>query len=485
MLFNSIPFLIFFPLVVLLYFLIPYRFRTIWLLLVSYYYYMYLDPKYALFLVASTLITYFGGRFVAAADTQRKKKLFVALSVVLNLFFLIFFKYANFLTDTCSGLLALLGVQYEPAKLNLILPVGISFYTFQSLSYIIDSYRGEVKTEKNIIKYALFVSFFPNILAGPIERSKNLLHQFDEKHDFDYERVRDGLILMLWGYFQKVVIEARLSILTDMVYGNFKEYTGITLVIGIFFYGFKIYCDFASYSNIAIGAAKVMGFTLMTNFKQPFFSRNVKEFWRRWHISLNTWFVDYLYIPMGGSRVPKWRKYFNTMVVFLASGMWHGASLTYIMWGATNGIFQIAGDLLKPVRRKCCALLHYDFSNRFGKALQIAFTFILFHISLVFFVSGSITDAFEIFGRMFTDFSLLPLIDGTLYTLGLGVSNFYILLFSLVILLIVDLVQEKKEAFAYLAAKPFVVRWAFYYLLIGMVLLSCNLSTQEFLYMNF
>ena len=485
MLFNSIPFLIFFPAVVLLYFLIPDRFRTLWLLCVSYYYYMYLDPKYALFLIASTLITYTGGRLIAAADTVKKKKCLVAISVILNLFFLIFFKYANFLTDTCSGLLSLFGVQYEPTKLNLILPVGISFYTFQSMSYIIDSYRGEVKTEKNIIKYALFVSFFPNILAGPIERSKNLLKQFEEKHVFDYNRVRDGLILMLWGYFQKVVIAARLAILTDMVYGNFENHTGITLVIGIFFYGFEIYCDFASYSNIAIGAAKVMGFTLMTNFKQPFFSKNVKEFWRRWHISLNTWFVDYLYIPMGGSRVSKWRKYFNTMVVFLASGMWHGASLNYILWGAVNGIFQIAGDLLKPVRKQCCKLLHYDFSNRIGKAIQIAFTFILFHISLVFFVSGSVHDALEIFRRMFTGFSLRPLFDGTLYGLGLGVANFYILLFSLLILLIVDLIQEKKEAFIYLAAKPVVIRWAFYYLLISMILLSCNLSTQEFLYMNF
>ncbi len=485
MLFNSIPFLIFFPLVVLLYFLIPHRFRTIWLLLVSYYYYMYLNPRYALFLIASTLITYLGGRLIASTEATSKKKLFVALSVLLNLFFLIFFKYANFLTDTFSGLLGLLGVSCEPVHFNLILPVGISFYTFQSLSYIIDSYRGEVKTEKNIFKYALFVSFFPNILAGPIERSKNLLHQFDEQHKFDYARVRDGLILMLWGYFQKVVIEARLSILTDTVYGNFREYSGITLVIGIFFYGFKIYCDFASYSNIAIGAAKVMGFTLMTNFKQPFFSQNVKEFWRRWHISLNTWFVDYLYIPMGGSRVPKWRKYFNTMVVFLASGMWHGASLNYIMWGAVNGIFQIAGDLLKPVRIKCCAMIHYDFKNRIGKAIRIGFTFILFHISLVFFVSGSVSDALEIFSRMFTAFSLRPLYDGTLYRLGLGVLNFYILLFSLIILLIVDLVQEKKEAFVYLAAKPLLIRWTFYYLLIGMILLSCNLSTQEFLYMTF
>ncbi len=485
MLFNSIPFLIFFPLVVLLYFLIPHRFRTIWLLLVSYYYYMYLNPKYALFLMASTLITYFGGMLVQKADTVTKKKLFVALSVVLNLSMLIFFKYANFLTGVLSSVLSVFGINFAKTEFNLILPVGISFYTFQSLSYIIDSYRNEVKLEKNIFKYALFVSFFPNILAGPIERSKNLLKQFDEVHQFDYERVRDGLILMLWGYFQKVVIAARLEILTDMVYGNFKEYNGITLVISLFAYGLRIYCDFASYSNIAIGAAKVMGFHLMTNFKQPFFSKSVKEFWRRWHISLNTWFVDYLYIPLGGSHVKPWRKYFNVMLVFLSSGLWHGANMTYIMWGATNGIFQIAGDLLKPIRAKICAILHYDFNNRIGKAIRIAFTFILFHVSLVFFCAKTVPDAFEIFGRMFTGFSLTPLFDGTLYTLGLGVANFYILLFSLVILLIVDLVQEKKDAFAYLAAKPFIIRWGFYYLMIGMVLLSCNLSTQEFLYMNF
>jgi len=485
MLFNSIPFLIFFPLVVLLYFLIPHRFRYIWLLLVSYYYYMYLNPKYALLLMASTLITYFGGMLIYQADTAKRKKLYVALSVVLNLSMLVFFKYANFLLDGINTLFSIFGGDPADTRFNLMLPVGISFYTFQSLSYIMDSYRGEVKPEKNILKYALFVSFFPNILAGPIERSKNLLPQFEEKHFFDYTRVRDGLILMLWGYFQKVVIASRLQILTDLVYGNIEDYTGITLVIGIFCYGLQIYCDFASYSNIAIGAAKVMGFHLMTNFRQPFFSKSVKEFWRRWHISLNTWFVDYLYIPLGGSRVKRWRKYFNVMIVFLSSGLWHGASMTYIMWGLINGIFQIASDLLKPFRTWTCKILHYDFNNRVGKAIRISFTFILFHISLVFFCAHSVAEAFEIFRRMFTGFSLMPLFDGTIYSLGLGTMNLYILIFSLIILLIVDLVFEKKDAFLYLAARPAIVRWGFYYLLISMVLLSCNLSTQEFLYMNF
>ena len=485
MLFNSIPFFIFFPIVIMLYFLIPHKFRYIWLLIVSYYYYMFLNPKYVVFLIFSTLVTYFGGIIIQKLSTPTKKKLAVALSVLLNLSMLLFFKYSNFISEIFSTIGSVFGLSIAKTEFNLILPVGISFYTFQSLSYIIDSYRNEVKIEKNIFKYALFVSFFPNILAGPIERSKNLIKQFDERHDFDYARVRDGLLLMLWGYFQKVVITARLSILTDMVYGDIHSYNGTVLVIATVCYGLEIYCDFASYSSIAIGAAKVMGFELMTNFKQPFFSRSTSEFWRRWHISLNTWFRDYLYIPMGGSRVPKWRKYFNLMIVFLASGLWHGPSLTYILWGAANALFQIVGDLLKPIRQRICTWIHYDFSNWIGQLVKIAFTFFLFHVSLVFFCANSVTEAFTIFNKMLTEVNLQVLFDGTLYNLGLGVMNFYLLLLSLVFLLIIDLIKEYKDALQFLSNRHWILRWSFYYVLITATLLSCNLSTQEFLYMNF
>jgi len=485
MLFNSIPFFIFFPIVVMLYFLIPQKFRYIWLLIASYYYYMFLNPKYVVFLIFSTIVTYFGGMIVQNASTTGKKKLAVAISVLLNLSMLLFFKYSNFISEIFSSICSAFGLSIAKTDFHLILPVGISFYTFQSLSYLIDSYRNEVKVEKNIFKYALFVSFFPNILAGPIERSKNLIKQFDERHTFDYARVRDGLLLMLWGYFQKVVIVARLSILTDMVYGDISSYSGTVLALATVCYGLEIYCDFASYSSIAIVAAKVMGFELMTNFKQPFFSRSTAEFWRRWHISLNTWFRDYLYIPMGGSRVSKFRKYVNLMIVFLASGLWHGDRLTYLLWGAANGLFQIIGDLLKPLRQKICSILHYDFSNWIGQFIKIAFTFFLFHVSLVFFCAGSVTEALTIFKKILTEIDLNIFLNGTLYQLGLGVMNFYLLLLSLIVLLIVDLFKEHTDALRFLSDRHWIIRWGIYYLLISATLLSCNLSTQEFLYMNF
>lgn len=341
MLFNSTQFLIFFPIVTIAYFLIPHRIRYIWLLLASYYFYMCWNPKYALLIATSTVITWLSGLLIdrtnkSTADLKNKifkKKLWVGLSFASNLAILFFFKYFDFALRNLNAVLAQFNFELIQPGFDVILPVGISFYTFQALSYTMDVYRGEIYAEKNILKYALFVSFFPQLVAGPIERSKNLLKQFNEEHCFDYDRVKNGLLLMLWGFFMKLVIADRVALLVDQVYNNWEQYAGFEIVVATVFFAVQIYCDFGSYSNIAIGAAQVMGFTLMENFRQPYFATSVADFWRRWHISLTSWFRDYLYIPLGGNRKGQLRKYLNVMIVFVTSGLWHGASWHFVVWG--------------------------------------------------------------------------------------------------------------------------------------------------------
>ena len=477
MLFNSLQFLIFFPIVVLLYFLIPHKFRYLWLLFTSYFFYFCQKPVYVIFLVLSTLITWVAGNLLYQTDSVRKKNGIVAIGFLLNLSILIYFKYAGFL-------LSLFGSEKQ---LNLLLPVGISFYTFQSLTYIMDCYRKETEPEYNIFKYALFVSFFPNILSGPIERSKNLLKQFEDVHAFDAVRVKEGLMLMLWGYFPKMVIVSRLAILTDLVYDNYTDYTGVPLIIATLSYTFQIYCDFAGYSSIAIGAAKIMGFSIMQNFRQPYLALSVSDFWRRWHISLSSWFRDYLYIPLGGNRRSRLRKYGNIMVVFLASGIWHGANVTFVVWGALNGLYQIIGDLLKPAGKRLCELTGICGRPALLRFLQTAFTFLLISVTWVFFRAPSIAQAGGILHKIVTTLQPVNFIDGTVFSLGLGTANLLFVFAALILLFTADFLCERKKCdiSGLLTRTPLLLRWGIYYLLIAMILLSCNLSTQEFLYLQF
>jgi len=339
--FNSLQFLMFFPVVCLLYYIIPHRFRYLFLLACSYYFYMNWNPEYGLLILTSTVLTYSSGLLIESANKiadekcwRQRKKLYVAVSFVSNLSILFSFKYYGFAADTAAKAFGPLNVEVQFPVFDVVLPVGISFYTFQALSYTMDVYRGEIYAERNFFKYALFVSFFPQLVAGPIERSKNLLIQINERHRFDFNRVRSGLLLMLYGYFQKVVLSEYLALAVDGVYDSYAERTGFQLLAATVLFAFQIYCDFGSYSNIAIGAARVMGFRLMENFNTPYFAGSVADFWRRWHISLSSWFRDYLYIPLGGNRKGKLRKYFNLMIVFLTSGLWHGASWHCVVWGA-------------------------------------------------------------------------------------------------------------------------------------------------------
>ena len=360
MLFNSFHFILFFPAVVLVYFLVPAKLRYVWLLLASYYFYMSWNAKYAVLIAFSTFVTWGSGMLLGACRKRGAngsiKKWIVALSFVINLGILAFFKYFDFMLDNVNFFLGKAGLQAVSRPFDLILPVGISFYTFQALSYTMDVYREEIEPEKNIGTYALFVSFFPQLVAGPIERSKNLLLQIaqidrlNRKTLYQYDRIASGFRIMLWGYFLKMVIADRIAILVNTVFDSWYFYGTIELVLAAAAFSIQIYCDFNSYSTIAVGAAKVMGFTLMENFDTPYFSRSIQEFWRRWHISLSTWFKDYLYIPLGGSRCGRLRRYTNLMVTFLVSGLWHGASWHFVVWGGMHGLFQVIAAQTRKLR---------------------------------------------------------------------------------------------------------------------------------------
>ena len=341
MLFNSLQFLAFFPIVCLIYFILPkIRQRNLFLLFASYYFYMNWKPVYALLILTSTTLTFFCGLLVQKhADNKPYKKAFLIISLVLNFAILFLFKYYNFIGNNITAFLSFCGLGLSIPNLNVLLPVGISFYTFQAVGYSVDVYRGHISAEKDFFTYALFVSFFPQLVAGPIERASNLLPQFKEKHDFNYDRLIAGFSLMLWGYFLKLCIADRFGIYVDSIYNNVGKHNGGSYLVASMMFPFQIYGDFCGYSLIAIGAAKVMGFSLMENFHRPYFSTSVGEFWKRWHISLSTWFMDYLYIPLGGNRVKPIRHYFNLFITFLISGIWHGANWTFVAWGGLHGIF--------------------------------------------------------------------------------------------------------------------------------------------------
>ena len=456
--FTSFDFLVFFPVVVLLFYVIPRRFRQLWLLLASYYFYMGWNAKYALLILASTVITYLCALLIDRAGMQsdgsgRRRKLILAAGIVSNLAILVFFKYFYFLHDTLAALLAVCGVQLGESRLDILLPVGISFYTFQALGYTIDVYRGTVKAERNFVRYALFVPFFPQLVAGPIERSGNLLGQLRQISDkklsegpWSFEKATRGLLLMLWGFFMKMVIADRAAVLVNQVFGIYYMFSGVALTLAIVLFAVQIYCDFASYSVIAMGAAKVLGIDLMTNFEAPFFSRSIGEFWRRWHVSLSSWFRDYLYIPLGGGRCSKLRKYFNNMVTFVVSGLWHGASWHYVVWGAIQGVYIVIGDLLRPLKAKCTNYFHVRVKTFGYQFFQGLCTFFLFVLSLVFFRADTVRDAVYYIQRMFTTFDVWSLFDESVYYLGLDRKEMGILWLGILLLLIVDAYYVRKKA---------------------------------------
>lgn len=434
MLFNSAEFLIFFPVVVLLYFVIPKKLRQFWLLAASYYFYMCWNAKYIILIFFSTCITYISGLMLEKVKQKRRKKLVVAASLALNLAILFYFKYINFMLGTLQGIFSLFHVELNLPAFDILLPVGISFYVFQALGYTIDVYWDEIHAERNFWQYALFVSFFPQLVAGPIERSRNLLGQLAEPKKFQFEAAREGLLLMLWGFFMKLMVADRAALFVNTAYGSFQRYTGWYLVVATMLFAVQVYCDFYGYSVIAMGAARILGIELMDNFDAPYFSTSVAELWRRWHISLTTWFRDYLYIPLGGSRKGKARKYFNILVVFLVSGLWHGADLSFVVWGGLNGAGQIIGEVLMPIRDRAVSLLRLHRDSLGHRLLHIAGTLVFFDFSLIFFRADSFADAVEIIRLIIEGRNPEIFFDGSIYWCGLDSKNFWLLLICILIL---------------------------------------------------
>jgi len=476
MLFNSVSFLIFFPAVSLMYFLLPHRFRRIWLLTASYYFYMSWNPKYALLIAASTVITYLSGLLITRsnqiADEKKRvfrRKLWVALSFLSNLAILFFFKYFGFAVENINRLLSQFGLHAVNPSFDVMLPVGISFYTFQALSYTMDVYRGDISAEKNIGKYALFVSFFPQLVAGPIERSKHLLAQIHQEHRFSYANLRSGLFISLVGYLKKVAVADRAAVLVNHVFENYEQYVGFEIAVAVLFFAVQIYCDFSAYSDIATGAAKIMGFDLMRNFRQPYFAVSIQDFWRRWHISLSTWFRDYLYIPLGGSRCSTIKKYRNLLITFLCSGLWHGADWTFVIWGGLHALFQIIG--LTTVSVKTRLFNKLKIQGRMLKFGKIAGTFTLVNFAWLFFRASNITDAVCIIRNLFQAFNWRILINGKIFALGLGKLPMLFFLCSFLMLLVIDLLNEKSGFFETVGKQKIWVRWAVYYVLLFAVLM--------------
>lgn len=431
MLFNSFEFSWFFPLVAALYFLLPHRWRWLLLLVASYWFYMAWRAEYAVLLLASTVVDWFASHGIARAGKEETRRRWLIASIATNLGILFVFKYFDFINDSLRTLAGAAGMGYPVPDLDLLLPMGISFYTFQTMSYTIDVYRGQLAPASHPGRFALYVTFFPQLVAGPIERAPSLLPQFSKVVRWDHARVVSGLKQMLWGFFKKLVVADRVGVLVDHVYGSPQMHDGSTFILATLLFSLQIYCDFSGYSDIAIGAARVLGFDLMENFRTPYLSRSIREFWTRWHISLSTWFRDYVYIPLGGNRASTGRWYFNLFAVFLISGLWHGASWTFVLWGALHGIYLVMAIVAKPMWDRAYAALRIGPDERGIRLLQALGTFLLVQFSWLLFRADSIADAWLIAGRMWNDGLALGGIMGVVHSLKPGIVGITLLLAAL------------------------------------------------------
>ena len=476
MLFNSFHFLFFFVIVTVGYFLLPHSKRWILLLAASCYFYMAFVPIYILILGFTIVVDYFAGIFIERS-TGRRRKLFLIYSLIANIGTLCIFKYFNFLNENFSFLLKGFGVENPIPYLSILLPIGLSFHTFQAMSYTIEVYRGNQKAERHFGLYALYVMFYPQLVAGPIERPQNLLHQFREKHYFESNRVFDGLKLITWGLFKKLVIADRLGIFVDGAYNYYDQQSGVALVLATFFFSFQIYCDFSAYSDIAIGTARVMGFDLMTNFKRPIFARSTAGFWKRWHISLSTWFKDYLYFPMGGSKVAVPRMYLNLMVVFLVSGLWHGANWTFVIWGAINGFYIVFALITRNLRNRIWDKTGIPQIPFLNTAIQIITTFTLIGFSRVFFRSENLGQAVAIIKKM-------AAFDGSISN-----ENNVMITYSFFAIAFLIAVEMRREFFPNKLSlsyhRSFWVRNAYYALLLVLILVIGVYDGGQFIYFQF
>jgi D-alanyl-lipoteichoic acid acyltransferase DltB (MBOAT superfamily) len=481
MLFNSLEFAIFLPIVFLIYWFVVQknlRLQNALIVLASYVFYGWWDWRFLSFIIFSTVVDYLIGQKLITEEKQSTRKVLLWTSVLVNLGFLGFFKYYNFFLENFVDAFSLFGMQFNANSLNIILPVGISFYTFQTLSYTIDVYKKKLKPTKDIIAFSAFVCFFPQLVAGPIERATNLLPQFYKKRTFEYHRTVDGMRQILWGLFKKVVIADNCAEFANQIFNNSADMNGSTLVIGAIFFTFQIYGDFSGYSDIAIGTSRLFGFNLTQNFATPYFSRDIAEFWRRWHISLSTWFRDYLYIPLGGSRGGAWMKVRNTFAIFLVSGFWHGANWTFIMWGALNTIYFLPLLLTNTNRKNLGVVAEGKLLPSIRELFGMLTTFILTVFAWIFFRAENLTHAFNYVGGIFSV---------TLFQIprGVGLSN------SISIIICFFVCIEwigRKDKFAIESIYKYskITRNIFYAIIILILLIYGNYDSEiEFIYFQF
>lgn len=481
MLFNSLAFLVFFAIVTLLYFTLPHRFRWALLLAASCFFYMYLIPVYILILAFTIGVDYAAGILIEGAE-GRRRRLILGASIAANISVLCFFKYFNFLNENLSRAIGLTRFHYPIPNLEILLPVGLSFHTFQAMSYTLEVHRGRQKAERHPGLYALYVMFYPQLVAGPIERPQNLLPQFREEHAFDYDRVTSGLRLMAWGAFKKTVVADRLALVVSAVYDKPGAHAGPALVLATVFFAFQIFCDFSAYSDIAVGAARVMGFRLMRNFERPYHATSVGEFWRRWHISLSTWFRDYVYIPLGGSRVSPTRRHVNVFTVFVLSGLWHGANWTFVAWGALHGVFLVVEALTRGPRDAVAAAVRLDRLPSLRRAAGVGTTFALVCLGWVFFRASSVPSAWGILSRLGTGWTALgDTLSGPVITasnVGLGVAG-------IVLVEAVQIVQARASIPAMFLAQPSWARWGAYAAVVLAILNLGVAAEVPFIYFQF
>lgn len=493
MLFNSFNFLVFFPVVTAIYFLLPHRWRWLWLLAASCFFYMFFIPAYILILAITILIDYFAGIYIARSEGKRRK-LYLIISIISTCLVLFVFKYFNFFIGNINALAGFLHWNYSFSLLHIILPIGLSFHTFQSLSYVIEVYRGRQAPEKHFGIYSLYVMFYPQLVAGPIERPQHMLPQFHEEKKFDYSLAINGLRQILLGMFKKIFLADRLAVLVNGVYSNPTDFHGLTLILSTILFAFQIYFDFSGYSDIALGTARVMGFKLMTNFDRPYFSSSIGEFWHRWHISLSTWFRDYVYIPLGGSRVSKKRWTINILATFIISGFWHGAAWTFVIWGALHGVYLILEAHLASLYKRFGNLCG-KFLDACGRRIATVMTFILVCFAWIFFRAQSLADAGYVIKNLFVGIGqqvtyLISFLKGqaglaaTLNGVWPGVAqiDFLIAIASIVLFLIFEgnLAFWRRQ---FEAHKLF--RWAVYYMAILLIIYFGVFDNSQFIYFQF
>ena len=482
MLFNSINFILFLPIVFILYWFATkrdLRVQNILLLVSSYFFYACWDWRFMFLLIFSTLLDYYTGIKIYEASNQRKKAFWLWLSVSINLGFLGVFKYYNFFAESFADGLSLLGLKANLGSLQIILPVGISFYTFHGLSYVIDLYKNRIKPEKNFVNYSVFVSFFPLLVAGPIERATHLLPQILKKREFDYSKAVVGLRQILWGLFKKIVIADNCAEFANIIFNNSSDYSGSTHVLGALFFTIQIYCDFSGYSDIALGTARLFGIDLLRNFAFPYFSRDIAEFWRRWHISLSSWFKDYLYIPLGGSKGGMWMKIRNTFIIFLVSGFWHGANWTFIVWGFLNALYIMPSIIFNTNRVNLDIVAKGKYLPSIKEFLSIGITFSLTVLAWIFFRATSVTHAFSYLSEIFSS---------SLFTIpsfpGIG-RAIPIVAMTIMFIIVEWLGREQQFAIENLGKKlvrP--IRWVFYYSIIIAIFYFTG-KEQQFIYFQF